>query len=157
MKFIHKETGSVDDRDGWITSYSAEELEERGLTAEEAFDEDEGVTLFELDDTNERVIFDNGGGITVQLLGWAHYYNDERQAAEDVAIWLKTRDTSEWDGHEDSALSFDPSYEDKRNGGYRVWNIHQAPFNKEHDGEFPIDSWGNTAIFFSALEWECAE
>lgn len=45
MTYAHRETGSTDDRDGWITSYSAEELEERGLTAEKAFDEDKGRTL----------------------------------------------------------------------------------------------------------------
>lgn len=56
MKYMHKETGSTDDRDGWIASYTTEELEERGLTAEEAFDEDEGVTLFELDDTKASSI-----------------------------------------------------------------------------------------------------
>jgi hypothetical protein len=40
---------SVDTRDGWIASYPAEELAERGLTAEEAFALDEGITLFEVD------------------------------------------------------------------------------------------------------------
>jgi hypothetical protein len=45
MKYMHKETGAVDDRDGWIASYTTEELDRRGLTAEEAFTEDEGVTL----------------------------------------------------------------------------------------------------------------
>ena len=45
--FIHIETGSIDTKEGWISSYLIEELEERGLTAEEAFIEDEGITLFE--------------------------------------------------------------------------------------------------------------
>lgn len=48
--YMHKETGSVDTREGWIASYDAEELEARGLTAEEAFAEDEGTTLFEVID-----------------------------------------------------------------------------------------------------------
>ncbi len=46
-KYIHIHTGAVDTREGWISSYSAEELSERGLDAHEAFDEDEGVTLYE--------------------------------------------------------------------------------------------------------------
>lgn len=100
---------------------------------------------------DERVIFDNGGGVTVQIHGWAHYYQDEAQAAADVAEWLKTKSTSGWDGHDVGALACDPSNEDTRNGGYRTWEIHQAPFGDEFDGEFPIDSWGNTSDFFGAL------
>lgn len=48
--FKHKESGSVDTRDGWIGSYVAFELEERGLTAEQAFTQDLGKTLFELEE-----------------------------------------------------------------------------------------------------------
>lgn len=48
-KYMHVETGSVDTRDGWISSYDPQELEDRGITAEQAFDEDEGVTLIEID------------------------------------------------------------------------------------------------------------
>jgi hypothetical protein len=46
---MHKETGSVDTRDGWVSSYCTEELDERGLTAEAAFAEDEGKTLIEIE------------------------------------------------------------------------------------------------------------
>ena len=46
--YMHKETGSIDSKEGWISSYSQEELEARGLTAEEAFADDEGVTLIEI-------------------------------------------------------------------------------------------------------------
>lgn len=45
MEFIHIETGNKDTREGWISSYDIEELEERGLTAAQAFAEDEGKTL----------------------------------------------------------------------------------------------------------------
>jgi hypothetical protein len=44
-QYMHKVTGAIDTKDGWIASYDAEELASRGLTAEEAFSEDEGVTL----------------------------------------------------------------------------------------------------------------
>jgi hypothetical protein len=50
IRYMHKETGATDTREGWIASYSEEELEERELTAEEAFDEDDGETLFEVGD-----------------------------------------------------------------------------------------------------------
>jgi hypothetical protein len=49
-KYTHIETGSTDTREGWIDSYGDSELEDRGLTAEEAFGEDEGVTLIEVID-----------------------------------------------------------------------------------------------------------
>lgn len=141
-QYMHKETGSVDTREGWIESYGAEELEERGLTAEEAFEEDEGDTLIELDTTHERVIFDNGGGVTVQLLDWAHYYQDAKQAARDVAAWLKSHNTSDWEGHEPEALACDPTLGEIRNGGYRVWTV----------GDNPVDEgWGNADDFFAEL------
>ena len=47
-KFMHIHTGAIDTREGWVASYDAEELAERGITAEQAFDEDEGVTLIEV-------------------------------------------------------------------------------------------------------------
>jgi hypothetical protein len=47
-KYMHTETGSVDTKEGWICSYAAEELEARGISAEEAFSEDEDVTLVEV-------------------------------------------------------------------------------------------------------------
>jgi hypothetical protein len=84
-----------------------------------------------LDETNERVIFDNGGGITLQLRGWAHYYQDESQAAEDVAVWLKSQDTSDWEGHEPEALACDPTGAEIRNGGYWIWTPVEDPIPSE--------------------------
>lgn len=46
--YMHIHTGSVDTKEGWMESYDAEELAARGLTAEEAFIEDEGVTLISI-------------------------------------------------------------------------------------------------------------
>lgn len=48
MFYMHNETGSIDNRGGWITSYPADELDERKLTAEQAFNEDEGGTLIQI-------------------------------------------------------------------------------------------------------------
>ena len=47
--YEHAHTGSVATQEDWELSYAPEELEERGLTDSEAFAEDEGVTLLELD------------------------------------------------------------------------------------------------------------
>lgn len=48
-RYLHFMTGSVDTREGWISSYPAEELENHNLTAEEAFDKDvEDECLVEL-------------------------------------------------------------------------------------------------------------
>ncbi len=47
VKFLHVVTGTLDTREGWVASYDREELEARGLTADEAFAADEGVTLIE--------------------------------------------------------------------------------------------------------------
>ena len=47
--YMHKETGNVDTKEGWISSYDQDELDDRGgLTAKEAFQKDEGVTLYEV-------------------------------------------------------------------------------------------------------------
>lgn len=46
--YTHTATGSQDTKDGWIASYSQEEIEERGMTAEECFEEDDGVTIIEV-------------------------------------------------------------------------------------------------------------
>ena len=67
-----------------------------------------------------RIIFDNGGGIVLQLDGWAHYYDDPRRAAEDYVEFECTRSTRDWDGHEDDAAEFDPMMQEEANGGYRI-------------------------------------
>ena len=74
-KYIHRETGSIDDREGWLEAYSAEELEDRGFkTAEEAFDYDvENGMLIEQEycenlqeltgQESGIILFDNGDAI----------------------------------------------------------------------------------------------
>jgi len=70
-----------------------------------------------------RLILDNGGGYTLQLDDYAHGYVDARQVAADIAAYLRTGNTSEWDGHDDDAMRVDPTDNEIRNGGYRVINI----------------------------------
>lgn len=51
-RYIHIHTGAVDTKEGWVLSYDQEELDARGLglTAEQAFEEDDGITLMEIED-----------------------------------------------------------------------------------------------------------
>jgi hypothetical protein len=153
-KYMHKETGSVDTRENWECSYASEELEERGLTASEAFDEDKGKTLIALDDTHERVIFDNAGGITLQLHGYAHYYQDPAEAAHDVAEWIKDHDTIGWEGHEDESLALDPASGEIRNGGYWIWPVGDDKPNSDalsgHSERDFFDALDKTGTHFMA-------
>lgn len=48
MTYMHKETGTIQTREDWICSYDSEELEARGISAEQAFKEDQGRTLLEV-------------------------------------------------------------------------------------------------------------
>ena len=52
---MHVETGATETKEGWISSYSVDELAERGITAREAFGEDEGNTLIEVNKNGEEV------------------------------------------------------------------------------------------------------
>jgi hypothetical protein len=59
-RYMHRETGSIDTREGWLQSYSKEELEERGFsTAEQAFEHDVGETLIELWPYTVRFFYPN--------------------------------------------------------------------------------------------------
>jgi len=49
-RYMHLSTGAIDTKEGWIDSYLPEELEERGLTAEQAFFEDDGGSLIEVEE-----------------------------------------------------------------------------------------------------------
>jgi len=80
-KYMHKETGSVDDMDGWLSAYSAEELEERGFaSAQAAFEHDTAAGMLVkqefCDDLQELtrqesgiVLFDNGEAIACNWSG----------------------------------------------------------------------------------------
>jgi hypothetical protein len=70
-----------------------------------------------------QLILDNGGGVTLQLGMWSHHYQDESQVITDLQEWFRTGSTDGWEGHEDDALSLDPTDEEIRNGGYRIFNL----------------------------------
>jgi hypothetical protein len=96
---------------------------------------------------NAKVIFDNGGGITLQLGDWAHWYNDADQAAEDYHNYITDGSTEGWDGHEDDAAELDPTNDDIRNGGYRILYCPE-----DIDLLDPDNSWGNIMDFCAALK-----
>ena len=99
------------------------------------------------------IIFDNGGGITVQLPDFAHWYNDPTQAARDIADYLSDGTTDGWEGHEDDAeddaAELDPTTEQILNGGYRVYALVDiVKMAKDTERE---SSWGNINDFCSVL------
>ena len=93
---------------------------------------------------NYAIIFDNGGGVTLQLNEFAHHYACMDQAADDLKGYLKDQNTSEWEGHEPEALECDPTDEDINNGGYRVYN--DVSSIKKGTG------WANIDEFFKAYK-----
>lgn len=97
------------------------------------------------------VIFDNGGGITLQTDdGFAHYYNDADQAATDVSELLNSADTSGWDGNEIEEIgTAEYDYDTERNGGYR-WFDRNDVASAIKAGKLDT-SWRNVRDFFSAL------
>jgi hypothetical protein len=93
--------------------------------------------------TDYTIILNNGGGITLQLGGWAHWYPDARQAAADLRAYIADGDSSGWDGHEEEAMDCHPTADEIRNGGYRVY--HDIADMRAADG------WGNERALVAAL------
>jgi hypothetical protein len=96
-----------------------------------------------------RAIFDNGGGITLQLGNFAHHYSDPKQAATDWTVYQQTKDTDGWEGHQEEAADLDPSYDEIRNGGYRVMDADDI--TKMIDDCEEETSWNNINSFVAAV------
>jgi len=98
---------------------------------------------------NKRAIFDNGGGITVQLGKWANYYEGSdaqiKQAADDVRTYLETGNTEGWEGHEPEAAECQPTIDELHNGGYMIVTM-SAVRNLPTD---PDEAWGHNAMVFA--------
>jgi len=120
---------------------------------------------------NIEIIFDNGGGATLQDRdnNYMHYYQNMDQLANDVIDLKDGGTTLDWDGNEfeeylqiqkDNAedpdeieeddIFIDPSYDDIRNGGYRVFTIEDL---LDYAKNIDIDdiSWGNIRDTVQAL------
>lgn len=96
---------------------------------------------------NPRVIFDNGGGVTVQIWdgenSYSHHYDDPQEAALDVAAWIEGENTYDWEGNDEDAM-FDPTADELRNGSYRIWMIGD---------DIPSDpGWDNMIDFFEMIK-----
>lgn len=89
-----------------------------------------------------KIILDNGGGVTLQMGTFAHYYEDALDAAKDLSDWIFDADTSSWEGHEDEAMECEPTQDEIRNGGYRVIRLDRD-----------VDSAASLADEIRALGW----
>ena len=89
----------------------------------------------------ERIILDNGGGIVLQLCGYAHSYDCAGQAAEDLAAWWRDGDTSSWDGHDADLAAIEPSPAEIANDGVRI--VDAASPDAAVRGLAALDYWAN--------------
>jgi hypothetical protein len=94
-----------------------------------------------------RLIFDNGGGVTLQRPGFCHTYNDVKQCSDDIVSWIDDEDTSVYGSEEDAV--FDPTYEQEQNGGYRVMSL--AYFTSLSIDDMQEQSWSNIKQLYVAL------
>ena len=91
-----------------------------------------------------RVIFDNGGMVTLQIGSWAHTFSDPEVAADLVLDSISLTDVDHWEGH-DAYAGFDPTAEEISNGCYCVWEIGD-------DIDDDLRDWGyNTREFFMCI------
>lgn len=104
------------------------------------------------------VIFDNGGGITLQLRAgqgevhhtFAHSYNSAEQAAQDLhaAYHDDPANWGGWEGHEDFSERLDPTEDELRNGAYRVASY--TSWEEVVEGTADEARWANMR------EWDAA-
>jgi hypothetical protein len=67
-----------------------------------------------------NIILDNGGGVTLQMGEFAHYYDDMGVAANDIGVWMHEGNTDDWEGNDIEAGTLEPTDDEIRNGGYRI-------------------------------------
>ena len=96
-----------------------------------------------------QAIFDNGGGITLQMGSFAHHYSDAEAAATDWAAYQAKGDTSDWDGHDAEALELDPTCDEIRNGGYCVLDAEKI--TRMIDAAEEDTGWYNIDSFLAAV------
>ena len=102
--------------------------------------------------TTATVIFDNAGSITVQLtqgyVTWAHYYSEDIQAAaSDTHAALAGADIDTYDGNEEDAAECSPTYDEIRNGGYRVYKFSSLAELEDFALAKHDNSWANVKSF----------
>lgn len=98
--------------------------------------------------TKIEIIFDNGGGVTLQTAdGFVHHYSDARQAAQDAMTYVDTGSSKGWEGNEPEHR-VEVTDEQIRSGGYRVFDQDDVRdyLHVQHDG-----SWQNVTDFFGSI------
>ena len=93
-------------------------------------------------------IFDNSGGITLQLGTFGHTYDNAAQAAQDWKAFAEEVNTKGWDGHEDEAAELEPTDDEIRNGGYRVLDADDIAAEIASED---TTGWNNINAFIAAL------
>jgi hypothetical protein len=94
-----------------------------------------------------EVVFDGGGGITVQCDGFTGNFDDPQVAAENIKAILNGDNAADWDSNLDEPVQY--TEEEIRNGGYRVFDgaeISATIANGTIDS-----SWSNVRDVFGAL------
>ena len=94
------------------------------------------------------VIFDNGGGITLQLGDFACNTDSASDAAGLYIDYQRSGETSGWDGMEETAADIEPTSDEIRSGGYRVLDADKIA---AMIGETPTSGWRNIDAFFEQV------
>lgn len=89
-----------------------------------------------------EILFDNGGGCTLQTATYAHMYDDIEQAAYDYMAIAEGNETTYWDGNESDARVTDRAH-------YQVFD--HADILAIVAAGVHTSSWNNVRAFFSAL------
>ena len=93
------------------------------------------------------LVFDNGGGLAMQIGEYKHHYSDMRQAVEDLITAVEDDfDATAWEGNEED-LVVEEDYEMERNGGIKV--ISRDDLVKALDQE--DYGWCNVEEFVNVL------
>lgn len=95
-----------------------------------------------------RIIFDNGGWVTLQLPEFAHAYDDAGQCANDLKDWIEDENTDDWEGNEEDAV-FEPTENELDNGGYVVKSLDE--FTGMSLDDLLNEGWGNISGLYAAL------
>lgn len=97
-----------------------------------------------------EIVFDNGGGVTLQTSdGYSHHYQDMQQAATDAMAFVDNGSTDGWDGNEPDAR-VEPTADEISNGGYRVYDQDDVR-DYSHVAIDDTQSWGNVREFFGNI------
>ena len=94
-----------------------------------------------------EVVFDNGGGITVQCDGFTGNFDDPKVAAENIKAILDGAGAADWNSNLDEPVQY--TQDEIRNGGYRVFDAAEISATISNG---TIDSsWHNVRDVFGAL------